>query len=63
MSDLEVAVLVPCFNEAAAIAKESAKTKTPIPELLRAKGLLSEEEIGRIFTPEFLSGQADRRYD
>ena len=49
------------YEKAAAIAKESAKTKTPIPELLRAKGLLSEEEIARIFTPDFLSGQADRR--
>jgi len=51
------------YEKAAAIAKESAKTKTPIPDLLRAKGLLSEEEIARIFTPDFLSGQADRHYD
>lgn len=51
------------YEKAAAIAKESAKTKTPIPDLLRAKGLLSEEEIARIFTPEFLSGQADKHYD
>jgi len=44
------------YEKAAAIAKESAKTQTPIPELLRAKGLLSEEEIARIFTPEQLTG-------
>jgi aspartate ammonia-lyase len=44
------------YEKAAAIAKESAKTRTPIPELLRAKGLLSEEEIARIFTPEGLTG-------
>jgi aspartate ammonia-lyase len=44
------------YEKAAAIAKESAKTKTPIPDLLRAKGLLSEEEIARIFTPESLTG-------
>jgi aspartate ammonia-lyase len=49
------------YARAAEIAKESAKTKTPIPDLLRQKGLLSEEEIARIFTPEFLAGQADRR--
>jgi aspartate ammonia-lyase len=44
------------YARAAEIAKESAKTKTPIPQLLREKGLLSEEEIARIFTPEFLAG-------
>src|SRR3954447_2923472 len=48
------------YEKAAEIAKESAKTKTPIPDLLRAKKLLSEEEIARIFTPEFLAGQADQ---
>jgi aspartate ammonia-lyase len=47
------------YARAAEIAKESAKTKTAIPELLRQKGLLSEEEIARIFTPEFLAGQGD----
>ena len=30
-----------------------------IPTLLREKKLLSEEEIARIFSPEFLAGQAD----
>jgi aspartate ammonia-lyase len=48
------------YARAAEIAKESAKSGTPIPELLRQKQLLSEEEIARIFTPEFLAGQADR---
>ena len=49
------------YAAAAEIAKESAKSGTPIPTLLREKKLLSEEEIARIFTPEFLAGQADRR--
>ena len=48
------------YARAAEIAKESAKSGTPIPKLLREKKLLSEEEIARIFTPEFLAGQADR---
>ncbi|HEV7486282.1 MAG TPA: aspartate ammonia-lyase [Thermoanaerobaculia bacterium] len=47
------------YTKAAEIAKESAKSGTPIPVLLREKKLLSEEEIERIFTPEFLAGQAD----
>jgi len=47
------------YAKAAEIAKESAKSGTPIPTLLREKKLLSEEEIARIFTPEFLAGQAD----
>jgi len=47
------------YAKAAEIAKESAKRGTPIPTLLREKKLLSEEEIARIFTPEFLAGQAD----
>jgi aspartate ammonia-lyase len=49
------------YARAAEIAKESAKSGTPIPELLREKKLLSEEEVARIFTPEFLAGQADRK--
>ena len=49
------------YAAAAEIAKESAKSGKPIPALLREKKLLSEEEISRIFTPEFLAGQADRR--
>ncbi|HJT18150.1 MAG TPA: lyase family protein, partial [Thermoanaerobaculia bacterium] len=48
------------YARAAEIAKESAKSGRTIPDLLREKKLLSEEEIARIFTPEFLAGQADR---
>ena len=47
------------YARAAEIAKESARTGRPIPELLREKKILSEEEIARIFTPEFLAGQGD----
>ncbi len=49
------------YAAAAEIAKESAKSGTPIPELLRARKLLPEEKIREIFTPEFLAGQADRK--
>lgn len=49
------------YAAAAEIAKESAKSGTPIPELLRAKKLLSEEKIAEIFTPDYLAGQADRK--
>jgi aspartate ammonia-lyase len=49
------------YAAAAEIAKESAKTGTPIPDLLRRKKLLPEEKIREIFTPEFLAGQADRK--
>ncbi|HUJ14777.1 MAG TPA: aspartate ammonia-lyase [Thermoanaerobaculia bacterium] len=49
------------YARAAEIAKESAKSGKPIPQLLREKKLLSEEEIARIFTPEFLAGQAERQ--
>src|SRR5712691_33787 len=49
------------YAAAAEIAKESAKSGTPIPELLRKKKLLPEEKIREIFTPEFLAGQADRK--
>jgi aspartate ammonia-lyase len=47
------------YARAAEIAKESAKTGKPIPVLLRERQILSEEEIARIFTPEFLAGQGD----
>ena len=47
------------YARAAEIAKESAKSGRPIPELLREKKILSEDEIARIFTPEFLAGQGD----
>jgi aspartate ammonia-lyase len=49
------------YAAAAEIAKESAKTGTPIPELLRTRKLLPEAKIREIFTPEFLAGQADRK--
>jgi aspartate ammonia-lyase len=49
------------YTAAAELAKESAKTGRPIPELLREKKLLPEEKIAAIFTPEFLAGQADRK--
>jgi aspartate ammonia-lyase len=49
------------YTAAAEIAKESAKSGTPIPQLLREKKLLSEEEIARIFTPEFLTEHGDRK--
>jgi len=45
------------YTRAAEIAKESARTKTPIPQLLREKKILSDEEIAKIFTPEFLAGE------
>lgn len=48
------------YAEAAEIAKESVRTRRPIPALLRERGILTDEEIDRIFTPEFLAGQADR---
>ena len=48
------------YAAAAEIAKESAKTGKRIPDMLREKGLLPEEKIAEIFTPEFLAGQADR---
>jgi aspartate ammonia-lyase len=47
------------YARAAEIAKESAKTGRPIPELLREKKILSDEQIASIFTPEFLAGQGD----
>jgi aspartate ammonia-lyase len=47
------------YARAAEIAKESAKSGRPIPEILREKKILSDEEIARIFTPEFLAGQGD----
>jgi aspartate ammonia-lyase len=49
------------YAAAAEIAKESAKSGKPIPDLLRERNLLPEEKIRKIFTPEFLAGQADRK--
>ncbi len=47
------------YARAAEIAKESAKTGRPIPEILQERKILSEDEIARIFTPELLAGQGD----
>ncbi len=47
------------YAKAAEIAKESAKSGVSIPQLLRERKLLSDDEIARIFSPEFLTGQAD----
>jgi aspartate ammonia-lyase len=48
------------YAAAAEIAKESAKSGRPIPDLIRERNLLPEQKIREIFTPEFLAGQADR---
>ena len=48
------------YAAAAEIAKESAKSGKRIPDLLRERGIVDEETIARIFTPDFLAGQADR---
>ncbi|HKO57873.1 MAG TPA: aspartate ammonia-lyase [Thermoanaerobaculia bacterium] len=48
------------YAAAAEIAKESARSGRPIPDLIRERDLLPEEKIREIFTPEFLAGQADR---
>jgi len=48
------------YAAAAELAKESAKTGKRIPDMLREKKLIPEEQIAKIFTPEFLAGQADR---
>ncbi|HEV7922414.1 MAG TPA: aspartate ammonia-lyase [Thermoanaerobaculia bacterium] len=48
------------YAAAAEIAKESARSGRPIPDLIRERNLLPEEKIREIFTPEFLAGQADR---
>ncbi|MFZ2491756.1 MAG: aspartate ammonia-lyase [Thermoanaerobaculia bacterium] len=49
------------YAAAAEIAKESAKSGKRIPDLLRERNLMPEEQIRSIFTPEFLAGQADRK--
>jgi aspartate ammonia-lyase len=46
------------YARAAELAKEAAHSGRTIPDLLREKKILSEEEIARIFTPEFLAGAA-----
>ncbi|HEY0591691.1 MAG TPA: aspartate ammonia-lyase, partial [Thermoanaerobaculia bacterium] len=49
------------YAKAAEISKEAVKTREPIPDLLRKKKIVSDAEIKRIFSPEFLAGQADRK--
>ncbi|HEX6177626.1 MAG TPA: lyase family protein, partial [Thermoanaerobaculia bacterium] len=49
------------YAAAAEIAKESAKSGKTIPDLLRERKLIPEEQIRKIFTPDFLAGQADRK--
>lgn len=49
------------YEKAAAIAKESAATQRPIPQMLREQGLLNESEIAQIFSPSFLTEHADRK--
>ncbi len=49
------------YAKAAEISKEAVKSKEPIPDLLRKKKIVSDAEIRRIFSPEFLAGQADRK--
>jgi aspartate ammonia-lyase len=49
------------YAKAAEVSKEAVKSKAPIPQLLRETKMLSESEIRRIFTPQFLAGQADRK--
>jgi aspartate ammonia-lyase len=49
------------YAAAAEIAKESTKTGRAIPDILRERKLLSDEQIAGIFTPDFLAGQADRK--
>src|SRR3989441_5669985 len=48
------------YAEAAKLAKEAVAKNITVRQLVMEKKLLSEEEIARIFTPEFLAGQADR---
>lgn len=50
-------VLNPLIGYAAAaeVAKTSVQSGTPIPEVVRAQGLMSEEQIRRTFAPEALT--------
>ena len=47
------------YARAAEVAKEAAKTRRPIPDLLRDRNLISEEQIREIFSPAFLTGGAE----
>jgi aspartate ammonia-lyase len=47
------------YARAAEVAKEAAKTRRPIPDLLRERKLIPEKQIREIFSPGFLTGQAE----
>lgn len=47
------------YENAAVIAKESAKTQRAIPDLLRERGMMSEEDIASTFSPQFLTAQSE----
>jgi aspartate ammonia-lyase len=49
------------YEAAAAVAKESAATGVPVPEVVRRRRLLSEKEIGKAFAPAALTGRAKRK--
>ncbi|MFN2443665.1 MAG: lyase family protein [Thermoanaerobaculia bacterium] len=47
------------YARAAEVAKEAASSRRPIPELLHERKLISEKQIREIFSPGFLTGQAE----
>ncbi|MGI8783401.1 MAG: aspartate ammonia-lyase [Acidobacteriota bacterium] len=49
------------YSNAAEIAKESVKTGKTIRELIREKKILTDEQIEKIFNPEFMTQQAEKR--
>jgi len=49
------------YEEAAAVAKESAATGVPVPEVVRRRGLLSGKEIAKAFSPAALTGRSKRK--
>lgn len=50
------------YDEAAILAKESARTGEPIPELMKSRDIgVTDRQMKDIFSPGFLTGQADRR--
>lgn len=51
------------YSNAAEIAKESVKTGKTIRELIREKKILTDEQIEKIFNPEFMTEQVDKRSD
>ncbi len=44
------------YSEATAVAQEAAATGCTVPEIILAKGLLSEEQLREILSPECLAG-------